>query len=87
MKEFYYDNIEDYLEMADKHGNPKTIKMFEMVSSMTAGKKLIRAVTYLRTNLIGFQKDVIRDELDDIAAQLTTHDHKLGVILEGGKLL
>ena len=72
--------------MADTHDNPKTIKMFEMVASMQAGKKLIRAVTYLRTNLIGFQKDVDRDGLDDIAVKLTSHKHKLGVILEVGKL-
>ena len=87
MKEFWYDNLDDYLEMADQHDNSKTVKMFEMTDSGFGGKKSLSAVTYLRTNMIGWQTLVPCQEMNYYIEKLRNHKHKQGVIVEGGRLL
>lgn len=72
--------------MADTHDNPKVVKMYELINSDELGKKMLRVVTYLRTNLIGWQKNVVAEERDDLIGKLDLHGHKLGVILEVGRL-
>ncbi|MHA3965035.1 MAG: hypothetical protein AM325_016020 [Candidatus Thorarchaeota archaeon SMTZ1-45] len=85
MKEFWYDDIDRYLKLADAYDNPKTVKMYELVNSSEPGKKLLRAVTYLRTALVGWQKLVTQDTKDDFIVKLESHGHSLGVILEVGR--
>lgn len=86
MKEFWYNSIEDYLEKSDHYDNPKTLKMFEMVNSDTPPLKILRAVTYLRTALIGWQMKINQDDYKAFKEKLEIHDHCLGVILEVGRL-
>lgn len=87
MKEFWYDNVEDYLELADLHTNPKTIKMFEVTSSAEQGKRVVRAVTYLRTNMIGCEITTTRNEMNEYADKLVDHHHKKGVVLESKRII
>lgn len=85
MKEFYYDDLDEYLKMSDNHDNPKTIKMYRLSSTMTSAKRMI-AVTYLRTCLIGWEEEIMQNKVADFEDKLKTHDHCSGVILEVGKL-
>lgn len=91
MKEFWYKNIDEYLEMADNYDNPKTVKMYEMSKVEEQDKALFRAVTYLRTSVIGFQikaetSGVGEDALHTLVTKCESHDHKQGIILEVGRL-
>lgn len=85
MKEFYYDNLDEYLEMSDNYDNPKTIKMYRISSTMTNAKRMI-AVTYLRTCLIGWEEEIMQNEVTDFEDKLKARNHRSGVILEVGKL-
>jgi len=53
MKEFWYTHIEDYLTKSDAYVDPKTIKLYENLAEGSSRK--LRAITYLRTALIGWQ--------------------------------
>jgi len=48
MKEFWYSSIDDYLEKSDAYDNPKTVKIYEILTVEQIGKKLFRTITYLR---------------------------------------
>lgn len=86
MKEFWYDDLDKYLSVADAYDNPKTVKMYELVTISEQGKKLLRAVTYLRTALIGWQRKVTQQDKDGFMEKLDAHNHGLGFILEVGRL-
>lgn len=86
MKEYWYKDIDEYLEMADTHDNPKTTKMFEILDVEEQDMRLFRAITHLRTYLIGFQKKVSVTELPDLSVKCKSHNHKEGIILEVGRL-
>ena len=87
MKEFWYESLEDYLELSDLHINPKTIKMFEVTASTESGKRVIKAVTYLRTNMIGWESTVTRNEMQEHSEVLVDHLHKQGVVLESKRYI
>ncbi len=86
MKEFWYENLETYLNKADQYDNPKQIKMFS-VNTISGGLTEVLAVTYMRTALMGIQaKLTSKSEVDAFTTSLIEHDHARGVILEVGKL-
>lgn len=85
-KEFWYHNIEDFLEKSDAYDNPKTVKIYEIATVEQIGKKLFRAVTYLRTSIIGFQVVVDSAAVEDLAKKCEAHGLKQGVVLEIGRL-
>ena len=60
--------------------------MFQTIDVEARGKKLFRAVTHLRTFLIGFQNTVGENEVDDLANKCEAHEHGEGFILEVGRL-
>jgi len=86
MKEFWYKYIDEYLEKADTYDNPKIVKMFEILGTEEIGKKLFRAVTYLRTAIIGFQEVVDESKIDELAKKCKAHEHSEGVIIEVGRV-
>lgn len=79
-------NIEDFLDKSDAYDNPKTVKVYEVSVVEKLGKKLFRAVTYLRTSIIGFQKVVDSSAVEDLAKKCEAHGLKQGIILEVGRL-
>ena len=86
MKEFWYENLETYLNKADQYDNPKQIKMFSM-NTISGGNYEVLAVTYLRTCLMGIQATLSsREAAIEFTNSLIEHDHARGVILEVGKL-
>lgn len=86
MKEFWYENIDEYLVMADANDNPKTIKMFS-IEKIDGDRVLLKAVTYLRTALMGWQKKFATlMETAEYVQKLATHGHFRGVILEVGRI-
>jgi len=72
--------------MSDNYDNPKTIKMYRFSSTMGSAKRLV-AVTYLRTCMIGWEKQIEQNEVVDFENRLTTHGHCSGVIAESGRLI
>jgi hypothetical protein len=77
-------DIEEYLKMSDNYDNPKTIKMYEKTPVEKVGKRFFRAVTYLRTSLIGYQAEI--DETNtDIEKKCKARGHSEGRILEVGR--
>lgn len=86
MKEFWYSVLEDYLSKAEAYDNPKQLKMFEVNDTVVSEKKLVRAVTYIRTALFGWQEEVTKEEVEGISTRLRSCGHSRGVILEVGKL-
>ena len=87
MKEFWYTDIEDYLKMSDVHDNPKTIKLCGTYPEEQAGKKLFKAVTYLRTALMGYRKVINATEVSDIITKCKAHGHSQGLMLETGRFM
>ena len=86
MKEFWFTEVGDYLVMADVNDNLKTIKMFS-IENIDGGRVLLKAVTYLRTALMGWQKKFATSgETTEYISKLTTHGHFRGVILEVGRI-
>ena len=86
MKEFWFENIDEYLKMADANDNPKTIKMFS-VENIDGDRVLLKAVTYLRTTIMGWQKKFATLlETAEYVQKLVAHGHFRGVILEVGRL-
>ena len=86
MKEFWFLSIDEYLEKADKYDNPKTVKMYEVLTVEELGKRLFRAVAYLRTSIIGFQAVVESAKVEELAKKCSVHGHSQGVMLEVGRL-
>lgn len=86
MKEFWYSDIEKYLDKADQYDNPKTVKMYE-ISEVEGNKKLFKAVVNCRTYIIGFQ-GVTTDlnKIKELSEKCEKHKHAQGIILEVGKL-
>ena len=86
MKEFWYKKFEDYLEMANANDNPKTVKMYELVKMDAPNEGVLRAVTYLRTSLIGWQMKIGQEEYNAFKVKLENAKHRAGIILEVGRL-
>ena len=76
MKEFYYDKLDDYLEKSDTYTDAKTIKIYEIISTTH-----IKAITYLRTALIGCMLSY-PEEYNSIIERLEKHNHKKGKMIE-----
>jgi len=72
--------------MSDNYDNPKTIKMYRFSSTTSSAKRLV-AVTYLRTCMVGWEKQVEQNEVADFENKLKTHGHRSGVISESGRLV
>lgn len=85
-KEFWYSDIDDYLKMSDNYDNPKTVKMYEISTTERPAERLFRAVTYLRTAVIGFQKTTADMYMDELAKKCQAHNHCQGIILEIGRV-
>ena len=86
LKEFWYSNLEAYLDKADQYDNPKQIKMFSE-NKISNNLTEVLAVTYLRTCIMGIQaKLVAGKEVEPFVKALVEHGHARGVILEVGKL-
>ena len=74
------------MKKADEYDNPKTVKMFEVSIVEDQTKKLFRAVTYLRTCIIGYQEKVNHSLVGDLMKKCEAHEHDQGIILEVGRL-
>lgn len=81
MKEFWYKNLREYIDVSDQYHDPKTIKMFSI--EQIEGKKLFVAITYLRTSIIG-HKQAIRDDAHEgeLRGKVEGHGHKEGEMRE-----
>lgn len=73
--------------MSDVHENPKTIKLCGTYPVEQAGKKLFKAVTYLRTALIGYKKVIDDTEITDAVRKCKGHGHSEGIMLETGRFM
>ena len=86
IKEFWYTGIEEYLSMSDNYDNPKTVKIFEISKTDKAYEWRVRAVTFLRTSMIGFSKCGTMKEIEELAKSCENHKHAQGVILDVGRV-
>ena len=90
MKEFYYSILDDYLDKSDAYNDIKTIKIYEIENEAQGNVVAFKAITYLRTALIGFKGAVKIDALNerkignwnDIEAKLKEHEHKRGTMVD-----
>lgn len=74
------------MEVADTYDNPKTIKVFEVQKAEKEGWFLFRAVTHLRTHLIGFQAEVGNVYLKEFENKCKAHGHRRAWMLEVGRV-
>ena len=72
--------------MADNYDNPKTIKMYGVQRVEQTGKKEFKAVTYLRTAMIGFRVIIDASDIEGLSKKCKAHNHSRGLMLEIGRL-
>ena len=84
MREFTYNNLEDYLQKADCYDDPKIIKIVEVTVKDNPKLANVKAIVYLRTALICWESSSLQglNEINSLKKTLKEHNHAEGRVCE-----
>lgn len=82
VKEFTYNNLDEYLDKADKYEDPKIIKIVEMSAKEESNLYNLKAMVYLRTALLCWEGKGGLDVVKELLKELKQHGHAEGRVVE-----